>query len=135
MGSLEINSLALNTYYFSYSNVIQNGVNALFKMVFKKHDFFFFFVKKLKFCEVRSVPFTLNFTSMWFKYLSNNVWRVKTSNVSISNGSREDFLRQIYSVQKLIFRSGFFYITTIADADIGSLMQPSKNLESSPFTS
>ena len=95
----------------------------------------FFLVKKLKFCEVWSVPFTLNFTSMWFKYLSNNVWRVKTSNVSISNGSREDFLRQIYSVQKLIFRSGFFYITTIADADIGSLMQPSKTTLNLPSSS
>ena len=44
--------------------------------------------------------------------------RLWTSNVSISNGSREEFKRQIY--YKKLFSDRVFYIT-IADADIGSL--------------
>ena len=34
-----------------------------------------FFSKSLKFCIVRIIQFCSNFTSMWSKYLSNNVWR------------------------------------------------------------
>ena len=37
-GNLEINSLALNNY-FSYRNVVQNGVNALSEMVLKNPGF------------------------------------------------------------------------------------------------
>ena len=43
--------------------------------------------------------------------------RLKTSNVSISNGSREEFWWQIYCKNR--FSDRVFYII-IADADIGS---------------
>ena len=63
-------SLALNNC-FSYRNVFQNGVNSLSKMIEKT----WFFVKSSKFCILRTIRFCSNFTSMWSKYLSNNVWR------------------------------------------------------------
>ena len=76
-GSLEINSLALNNC-FSYRNVFQNGINALTKMVFKNTFFcfvLFCFFKKLKISCSLDIQFCSNFTRMWSKYLSNNVWR------------------------------------------------------------
>ena len=46
-----------------------HGVNILSKMV--NH----FLSKSSKFCIVWTIGFCSNFTSMWSKYLSNNVWR------------------------------------------------------------
>ena len=66
--SLKVNSLPLN-YCFSHRNVFQNGVNTLSKMVNQ------FLSKSSKFCIVRTIRIYSNFTSMWSKYLSNNVWR------------------------------------------------------------
>ena len=44
--------------------------------------------KSSKFCIFRTMRFCSNFTSMWFKYLSNNVWRdFRLKNVSVSNGN------------------------------------------------
>ena len=76
VGSPEINNLALNNC-FSYRNVFQNGVNALSKTIKKfPFFFFFFFVKKVKFSwSLDHIIICSNFTSMWSKYLSNNVWR------------------------------------------------------------
>ena len=54
---------------FSHRNVFQNGINILSKMV--NH----FLSKSLKFCLAWTIRFCSNFTSMWSKYLSNNVWR------------------------------------------------------------
>ena len=54
---------------FSHRNVFQNGVNTLSKIV--NH----FLSKSTKFCMVRSIRFCSNCTSMWFKHVSNNVWR------------------------------------------------------------
>ena len=46
--------------------------------------------------------------------------RLKTSNVSISNGGKEEFWQQIYF--KKLFSDRVLYITSIiADANIGSL--------------
>ena len=58
----------------------KNGVIALSKNCFEiKTRFFFFFFfflsKSSKFRVVWTVQFCSNFTSMWSKYLSNNVWR------------------------------------------------------------
>ena len=63
-------SLALNNC-FSYRKAFQNGVNALSKMVFKPR----FLTKTSKFRVVWTIQFCSNCTSMWSKYLSNNVWR------------------------------------------------------------
>ena len=71
-GSPQSISLASNNC-FSYTDVFQNGVNALSKMV--NLFFFFFLLKSSKFCVVQTIRFCSNFTSMLSKYLSNNVWR------------------------------------------------------------
>ena len=68
-GCLEINSLALNSC-FGYRNVMSS---TLCQKWFKKNGFFF--TKKLKIRVVWTKQFCSNFTSMWSKYLSNNVWR------------------------------------------------------------
>ena len=73
-GSLEINNLALNNC-FSYRNVFQNGTNTLSKIgffFFKKNPFL---SKSWKFRVIWTIRFCSNFTSMWSKYLPNNVWR------------------------------------------------------------
>ena len=56
---------------FNYTNVLQNSVNALAKLVLKSSVF----VKKLKFCAFQTILFGSNFASMLTKYVSNNVWR------------------------------------------------------------
>ena len=54
---------------FSHRNVFQNGVKTLTKCLT------IFLSKSSRFCTFRAIRFSSNFTSMWFKYLSNNVWR------------------------------------------------------------
>ena len=87
MLSLQINSLALNNY-FSYRNGFQNGVNALSKMVLKNA---FFFVIKLKIsCSLDTVLFKFHLHAVQ-TFLKKCMERLKTFNVSISNGSTEKF--------------------------------------------
>ena len=58
--------------------------------------------KSSKFCIVRTIRLCSNYTSMWSKYLSNNVWRdFRFSNVKISNGNIK------YPIEKSIFCSIF----------------------------
>ena len=74
-GTLKDDSLGFNILAtkncFSHRNFFQNGINTLLKIVNQ------FLSKSTKFCMVRTTQFCLNFTvtSMWSKYLSNNVWR------------------------------------------------------------
>ena len=75
--SLQINSLASNNC-FIHRNIFQNGINTLSKMV--NH----FLSKRLKFYTVQTARFCLSFTSMWSKYLSNNVWRDFRLSMSVS---------------------------------------------------
>ena len=49
----------------------KNGVKALSKMVLKNG----FLLKSSRFRVVLTIQFCSNFTSMWSKYVSNNVWR------------------------------------------------------------
>ena len=106
VGSLEINSLALNNC-FSCRNVFLNDVNALSKKVFKdpffSFFFFFFWSKTSKVRVVWTIRFCSNFTSMWYKHFSRNVWRdfwLPMSALAMVVGLGKSLL------QKLIFRSG-----------------------------
>ena len=69
---------------------------------------------------VQTIQFCSNFTSMWSKNLSNNVWRdFYTSNVSISNGNIKCPIgKSIFAVNLLLklFRA----IVANADMYIGS---------------
>ena len=116
--SLKINSLASNNC-FSHRNVFQNGVNTLSKIV--NH----FLSKSTNFFMVLTIRFCSNFTSMWSKYVSNNVWRDFTLDfqcqhwVSISNGNIKCPIgKSIFAVNLplKLFRA------TVANADIKSLM-------------
>ena len=69
-GSLKSNSLPFNNC-FSYRNVFQNAVNAMSKIFLKNR----FLSKSKRFHVVWTIQFCSNFTRMWSKYLSNNVWR------------------------------------------------------------
>ena len=60
------------TNCFSYRNVSQNAVNALSKMVFKNPVFY---QTSSRFRALWPIQFCSNSTSMWSKWLSNNVWR------------------------------------------------------------
>ena len=64
----QINILASN-YCLYHRNVFQNGVNPFSKIV--DH----FLPKSSKFWIFLTKRFCSNFTSMWSKYLSNNVWK------------------------------------------------------------
>ena len=66
--SLSINILASN-YCLCYGNIFQNGVNPFSKMI--NH----FLPKRSKLCIFPTIRICSNFTSMWSKWLSNNVWR------------------------------------------------------------
>ena len=77
--SLKINSLALNNC-FSHRNIFQNGINTLSKMV--NH----FLSKSSKFCIVWTIRFCSNFTIMWSKYLSNNVWHRRQNDFQSEGG-------------------------------------------------
>ena len=68
--SLKISILPLNKC-FSYRNVLQNGVNAMSKMVLKMA----LLLKSSNFLSFRTVRFGSNFASMWSKCVSNNVRR------------------------------------------------------------
>ena len=70
-GSLKISNLPLNNC-FSYWNVLQNGVKALWKMIL---FLFFFFSKSSKFCTFPVILYGFNFASMWSKYVSCNIRR------------------------------------------------------------
>ena len=103
VGSLKISSLALNNNYcFSYRNVFQNVVNALSKMVLKNPDF----RQKLK-ISCSYIQFCSNLTSMWSKYLSNNVWR--DFRLPMSALATQERVLTANLLQKLIFRSGISY--------------------------
>ena len=75
MISLLINTLASRNYCLCHRNVFQNNVNTFSKMV--NH-----FCKNLKilyhayYALHRPIRlFSSNFTCLWSKYLSNNIWR------------------------------------------------------------
>ena len=114
-GSLLIHSL-ISFNCFSFRNLYQNGTNALSKMVIKKQVFL---PKSTKFCIVPTIQFCSNFTSMWSKYLSNNVWRdfrlpmsalamVAGKSINCKFTAKNDFGCLVSYV-------------TIADADTGNL--------------
>ena len=63
-----INTSASNSYFW-HRNAFQSGVNSISKMVDQ------YFAQSSKFCVFSSVQFCSNCTSIWPKYLSNNVWR------------------------------------------------------------
>ena len=83
---------------------------------FKKHDFL---VKNLKIsCHLdHTILFKFHQHEVQ-TFLKECMERLKTFDVSISNGSRETFERQIYCEN--LFSDRVFYVT-IADADIWSL--------------
>ena len=76
-----------NNEYFSierflyHRNVFQNDINTSSKMVN------LFWPKSSKFCIFRTIPFCLHLTSIWSKYLSNNVWRHFRLLISAFNGN------------------------------------------------
>ena len=61
---------------FSHRNIFQNG-----SMLRQNGQIFL--SKRSKFCIVRTIRFCLNFTSIWFKYLLNNVWSFSKNNGKI----------------------------------------------------
>ena len=75
-----------------------------------------FLSKRSKFYIVRTIQFCSNFTNMWSKYLSNNVWRDFRLSMSVSamvtynTRSENQFLRK-FAV----------FPATISNADIRSL--------------
>ena len=80
----------------------------------------FFWSKSSIFCIVRTTRFCSNFTSVWSKYVSNNVWRDfnTTSNVSISNGNiKYPIVKSIFAVNLLLK----LFPATVANANIASL--------------
>ena len=74
--------------------------------------------KSSKFCAFWRIRFGSKFASMWFKYVSNNVWR----DFRLPVPAFATVLRKSFNgtfLQKLIFRLGIY--VTITYADIGSL--------------
>ena len=72
------------------------------------------------FCIVRTIRFCSNFTSMWFKYLSNNVW----SDFRLSMSASAMVLHIEYSIGKPIFGENLplkLFRATVANADLKSL--------------
>ena len=69
--------------------------------------------KSSKFCIIQTIRFCSNFTSMWSKYLSNNVWRDFISNGDIKYPIGES---SIFAVNLLKL-----CITTVANVSIGSI--------------
>ena len=72
--------------------------------------FFVFFVlfKSSKFHVVWTIPFCSNSTSMWSKYLSNNVWRdFRLPMPALATVAGKNFNGKFTT--KLIFRSGILY--------------------------
>ena len=118
--SLYVSRLASN-YCFSHSNVFQNGVNTFSKMV--DH----FLSKKLiiLYCLDHRILFKFHqhVVQMLIKYcmerlLSKRHKRLKTSNVSISNGNLK------FPIRKSIFPVNLplkLFRATVANADIKSL--------------
>ena len=122
--SLKINSLALNNNFFSHRNGLQNGVNALPKTVFKDPVFCQKKKKKKKkpsrFRVVWTMQFCSNFTSMWSKYLSNNVWRDFWLPMSaLATVAGKNFNGKFTA--KFDFPHARVFYITIVDGDIGSL--------------
>ena len=83
------------------------------KMVLKPR----FLSKSSRFRVVWTIKFCLNFTSVWYKYLLNNVWRdfrlPMSVSAAVAGKSSNDKL-----TAKIDFPIGYI---TIADSDIGSL--------------
>ena len=78
-----------------------------------------FLSKSSKFCIVRTIRFCSNSTSMWSKYLSNNVWR----NFRLPMSASEMVYNIKYPIEKSIFALNLplkLSPATIANADIGS---------------
>ena len=68
-----------------------------------------FFSKSSRFRVVWTIQFCLNFTSMWPKYLSNNVWRdIRLPMSAIETVAGKSLTLNL--LQKLIFRSGILYM-------------------------
>ena len=68
-----------------------------------------------KFCMVQTIRFCSNFTSMWSKYLWNNVWRDLDFSVSISNGNMKCPIRKSIFTVNLPSK---LFCATVANADI-----------------
>ena len=90
-------------------------VNALSKMGLKKS---IVLSKSSKFCTFRTIRFCSNFASMWFKYVSNNVWRgFYTAPVSaFTTVARKVLMANLLPK----WFSDWAFNVTITDADIWS---------------
>ena len=83
-----------------------------------------FLPKSSKCCMFCTIQFCSNFTSMWSKYLPNNVWRdfrLPMSNVSVSNHGNGSIK---YPIRKSIFEVNLLWKlsrTKVANADTRSL--------------
>ena len=116
VSTLKINISLLNNC-FSSRNVLQNGINALSKMVLKNSVFCEKAQNFVPFCTVR---FGSNFGSMLSKYLANNVWReVRLSMSAFATVARKSYNGKFTA--KIAFPIGHFNLPLITDADIGSL--------------
>ena len=86
-GSLQISNLVLNNC-FSYRSVFENDINSLSKTVFKK----LFLSKSSKFLVVWTIRLCSNFTSMWHKHFTRNVWRdFRTPIAALAKVARKSF--------------------------------------------
>ena len=77
-----------------------------------------FLSKNSKFCIVRTMRFPSNFTSMWSKYFSSNVWEILDFQCQHQQWLYKIPDRKINFCSNLLLK---LFPATVANADIGSL--------------
>ena len=106
-GSLLIHSIVEQHLILSLKETSFKMMPNLYQKWFEQNPVF---VKSSKFCEVWTIRFYSNFTSMWYKYFLNNVWRD---------------LRLPMSASATVTRKSFYVkCTAKIDVPIGYFMLP-----------